>query len=148
MSVDLDKGMAAVDFTLPDLDGNRVSLSDFRGQYVLLEFGASGCAPCRLENPNLLKAYEQYREQGFEIVSIWLDKSRSSWEKTVAKDRMIWTTLSDLKGNDGPVPLTYDITYIPRYFLLNREGQIDETDLRGEALQQKLAGIFEKDRSR
>ena len=141
-SAKLKDGDAVIDFSLPDLRGENVSLSSFQGKYVLLEFGATGCGPCRKENPNLLKAYQIYRENGFEIVSVWLDKNRTQWEKTVAQDKMIWTTLSDLKGINGAIPLTYNVYYIPRNFLIDPEGKIIAQDLRGEKLQKALEKLF------
>jgi len=141
-SVKLAIGDRAPNFELPNLMGESVALSNFNGKYVLLEFGASGCGPCRMENPNLLKAYQKYKDNGFEIFSVWLDKNKKHWETTVAKDQMIWTTVSDLKGNFGTVPVTYNVVGIPDNYLLNPEGEIIAKDLRGEALEEKLAELF------
>lgn len=141
-SVNLVIGDKAPDFQLPNLADENVALSDFAGKYVLLEFGASGCGPCRMENPNLLSAYQTYRKNGFEIMSVWLDKNKANWQNTVAKDQMIWTTVSDLKGNNGPVPTIYNMTFMPTNYLLNPEGVVIAQDLRGEALQQELAKLF------
>lgn len=141
-SVKLAVGDIAPNFELPNLQGESVELSNFKGKYVLLEFGASGCGPCRMENPNLLKAYEKYQDNGFEILSVWLDKNKDHWTNTVAKDQMIWTTVSDLKGNNGEVPLTYNVIGIPDNYLLNPAGEIIAKDLRGEALEEKLVELF------
>ena len=95
-----------------------------------------------MENPNLLKAYQKYQNNGFEIFSVWLDKNKKHWETTVAKDQMIWTTVSDLKGSLGTVPVTYNVVGIPDNYLLNPEGEIIAKDLKGEALEEKLAELF------
>ena len=141
-SVKLALGDTAPNFELPNLQGESVALSNFKGKYVLLEFGASGCGPCRMENPNLLKAYQKYQDNGFEIFSVWLDKNKDHWTQTVAKDQMIWTTVSDLKGNNGDVPVIYNVIGIPDNYLLNPEGEIIAKDLRGAALEEKLAELF------
>lgn len=141
-SVKLAIGDKAPDFQLPNLQGTSIALSNFKGKYVLLEFGASGCGPCRMENPNLLKAYQNYQDKGFEILSVWLDKSKNHWESTVAKDQMIWTTVSDLQGNHGVVPLTYNVIDIPDNYLLNPAGEVIAKDLRGAALEEKLTELF------
>ena len=121
-SVKLEVGDKAVDFTLSTIDGKEVSLSDFKGKYVLLEFWATGCAPCRRENPNLRKAYEKFKSAGFEILGVSLDKKRSHWQSTIAKDSISWTTVGDLKGMSGEVPITYSVNYIPKSYLFNEEG--------------------------
>ena len=141
-SVKLEVGDKAVDFTLSTIDGKEVSLSDFKGKYVLLEFWATGCAPCRLENPNLRKAYEKFKSAGFEILGVSLDKKRSHWQSTIAKDSINWTTVGDLKGMSGEVPITYSVNYIPKSYLFNEEGIVVATDLRGKELHKELEGIF------
>ncbi|MEM8526010.1 MAG: TlpA disulfide reductase family protein [Bacteroidota bacterium] len=141
-SVDLAIGNQAPDFQLPNLENEPIKLSNFKGKYVLLEFGASGCGPCRMENPNLLKAYQKYQEKGFEILSVWLDTSHQQWTKTVEKDQMIWTSVSDLKGHHGAVPNTYKVYGIPDNYLLDPEGKIIALDLRGEALQKELEKLL------
>lgn len=142
-SIQLKIGDKAPDFQLPNLKNESISLSDFSDKYVLLEFGASGCGPCRMENPNLLKAYKKYKNQGFAIVSVWLDKNPKNWAKTVKKDEMIWTTVCDLKGHEGKVPLIYNINSIPSNFLLDREGVVIAKNLRGDALQEAVSKLFE-----
>lgn len=118
-------------------------MSNVNAKYILLEFGASFCGPCRQENPNLLKAYQQYKDQGFEIVSVWLDESKKHWETTVQKDQMIWTTVCDLKGMKGEVPLIYNVNGIPDNFLLDADRKVIAMDLRGEQLGKKLATLLE-----
>ena len=143
-SVDLKIGDKAVDFTLPDINQSPVKLSGFSGKFVLLEFWASGCGPCRLENPNLLKMYRKYNQKGFEIVGVSLDEKKEIWESTIKSDTMIWTTVSDLKGILGEVPLTYNANYMPKNFLIDRSGIITDLDLRGLSLEDRLNSIFKK----
>jgi peroxiredoxin len=141
-SVDLKVGDKVIDFTLPDISGNQISLSSFRGKYLLLEFWASWCGPCRQENPNLLNAYRIYNPKGFEILGITLDERKDVWESTIKSDTLIWTTVSDLRGNMGEVPLTYKANYIPKNFLVDREGKIIDIDIRGSLLEERLDSIF------
>ena len=143
-SVLLEVGDKAIEFTLSTIDGEDVSLSDFRGKYVLLEFWATGCAPCRWENPNLLKAYRRFNDKGFEIFGVTLDEEKSDWESTIKKDSIIWTTVGDFRGMAGEVPITYSVNYIPKNYLLNEEGIVLRKDLRGKALQDELKRIFEE----
>ena len=128
-SVDLTVGDNAIDFTLPDINGNQIALSSFRGKYLLLEFWASWCGPCRRENPNLLSAYRKYSPKGFEILGVTLDESKDLWESTIKSDTLIWSTVSDLRGNMGEVPLTYKANYIPKNFLVDQQGKIIGIDI-------------------
>lgn len=141
-SMDLKVGDNAIDFTLSNIQGNQIALSSFRGKYLLLEFWASWCGPCRQENPNLLKNYRKYSPKGFEILGVTLDERKDVWESTIKADSLIWTTVSDLRGNMGEVPLTYKANYIPKNFLVDREGKIIGIDIRGLTLEQRLDSIF------
>ena len=116
LSRDLQIGDKAPDFQLPDLNGKLVGLKDFEGKYILLDFWGSGCGPCRLENPNLLRYYKTYRDKGFEIISISFDKNWEEWANAVKKDSMIWTTLCDLQGSDGDVIMTYKVYFHANIF--------------------------------
>jgi len=142
LSKDLKAGDKAVDFKMPDINGNMVGLSDFQGKYILLDFWGSGCGPCRLESPNLLRNYKEYRDKGFEIISISFDKNREAWENAVKKDGMIWTTLCDLKGGDGDVIMTYKVFFMPTYFLIDPEGIIIDTWQGIGQLDNRLQKIF------
>ncbi|TCO06026.1 peroxiredoxin [Natronoflexus pectinivorans] len=142
LSHDLEIGDPAIDFTLPDLDGNSYSLSDFRGKYVLLGFWGSGCGGCVMEIPTLVKNYEKFQEKEFEIVNVFLDRNRDSWKRTVENYNMTWRTLSDLQGFDGDIPMTYKVQYVPKMYLLDKEGVIIAEDLRGEELSTRLEEIF------
>ncbi len=135
----IEEGKTAPDFTLTDNDGNEVSLEDFQGKYVFLDFWASWCRPCREESPNLVKAYEQYGGDNFEIVGVSLDKTSEPWLKAVEDDNMTWTQLHD---PEGTVANEYGVQSIPFTLLLDKEGVIIDKNLRGEALQNKLEEIL------
>jgi len=142
LSRDLQIGDKAVDFQLPDLDGNLVGLSNFKGKYILLDFWGSGCGPCRMENPNLLRYYKAYQNKGFEIISISFDKNREDWANAVKKDSMIWTTVADLKGSDGDVIMTYKVYFMPTYYLIDPSGTIIDKFMGGGQLDERLKEIF------
>jgi peroxiredoxin len=137
-------GALAPDFSLPDPSGQLVKLSDLRGQYVLVDFWASWCRPCRAENPNVAKAYATYQKQNFTVVSISLDNqsARAAWLKAIQNDGLTWPQVSDLRGFNTEVAQHYSISAIPQNFLLDPQGRIVAKNLRGEALSQKLAQVF------
>ena len=128
-----------VDFTQMDDKGNTFQLSSLKGKYVLVDFWASWCVPCRAENPHLLKAYNQFKDKNFEIVGVSLDETRSAWLNAVKHDGMPWIQVSDLKGFKSDVALQYGISAIPQNFLVNPEGVIIAKNLRGEDVDKKLA---------
>ncbi|MGQ1946121.1 redoxin domain-containing protein [Geofilum sp. OHC36d9] len=132
-------GEAAPGFTLTDINGKEVTLESLRGKYVLLDFWASWCRPCRMENPNLVKAYEQFGGDNFEIVSISLDKAEEDWKKAVEEDKLSWTLLHDA---DGAIANNYAVQSIPSTWLLDKEGVIIEKQLRGEELATKLDSLL------
>lgn len=133
----------APDIALPSPKGDTISLSSTRGSVVLLDFWAAWCPPCRMESPNLVKAYDKYHRKGFEIFQVSLDKTREAWLKGIEDDKLgKWIHVSDLQyWNSVVVPL-YKIESIPANFLLDKEGHIIATNLRGERLEQKLSEIF------
>jgi peroxiredoxin len=136
-------GNVAPDIALPDPQGDTIRLSSTRGKIVLLDFWASWCNPCRKENPNLVKAYNTYHNNGFEIYQVSLDKAKESWIQGIRQDKLEkWIHVSDVKyWNSVVVPL-YNIEVIPTNYLLDREGRIIASNLRGENLNKKLAEIF------
>jgi len=141
----LDKvaiGNAATDFTQKDINGSAVSLSSYKGNYVLLEFWASWCGPCRAENPNLRAAYQKYKDKGFNILAVSLDDDSGKWKKAVEKDNLPWAQISDLKGWNNIAAIQYGVRAIPANFLIDPQGKIVKRDLRGEELNKTLAELF------
>ena len=135
-------GKVAPEFSLPDTAGVSVSLSDFRGKYVLLDFWASWCPPCRRENPNVVKAFNEYKDKNFTIVGISLDKDKSKWMKAIADDNLAWTHLSDLKYWDSEIPALYGVRGIPANVLLDPDGVIVAKNITGEDLHKKLKEVI------
>ncbi len=135
-------GAVAPEITLAQPNGEVLSLSDLRGQYVLIDFWASWCGPCRRENPNVKKVYDKYHEKGFEIYGVSLDKTQQAWLNAIGQDGLEWKHVSDLKYWQSEVVAEYQITGIPLTILLDKEGVIIGKNLRGVALEEKLAQIF------
>ncbi|GAB3332683.1 TlpA disulfide reductase family protein [Marivirga atlantica] len=135
-------GVVAPDFSMPTPEGDTVSLSDYRGGYVLVDFWAAWCKPCRAENPNVVAAYNKYKDQGFEILGVSLDKKREDWLKAIEQDGLEWTQVSDLKYWQTPVVQEYKISGIPFSLLIGPEGKIVAKNLRGDELHQKLEEIY------
>ncbi|HAX94489.1 MAG TPA: cytochrome C biogenesis protein, partial [Bacteroidales bacterium] len=142
-SVDATPAMTAPEIALPDPQGDTIRLSSTRGSIVLLDFWAAWCPPCRKENPNLVEAYNLYNRKGFQIYQVSLDKSREAWLKGIRDDNLgRWIHVSDVKyWNSMVVPL-YKINSIPYNLLLDEEGRVIATNLRGNALLVKLAEVF------
>lgn len=127
-------GQLAPDFTMPTLDGKTIKLSSLRGKYVMIDFWASWCVPCRHENPNVVKAYNKYKAKNFTILGISLDKDPVAWKQAVDQDGLTWTHASELKDFEGPTVRAYQVEAIPANFILDPAGKIIARNLRGEEL--------------
>ncbi|MGM0532099.1 MAG: redoxin domain-containing protein [Bacteroidota bacterium] len=135
-------GNKAPEIALPNPEGDTVRLSSLEGDYVLLDFWAAWCKPCRVENPNLVETYKEFQDEDFEIYQVSLDKSRSDWENAIEKDNLDWYHVSDLEFWNSRAAQTYNIKSIPANFLLNKQGEIIAKDLRGDDLPAKLNEVF------
>ena len=135
-------GNIAPDFASTDTSGRMVGLKEYKGKYVLLDFWASWCVPCRQENPYLIEAYKKFKDKGFTIVSISLDDNAQKWKMAIVQDKLVWTHLSDLNAFNNKVAKLYGVQPIPDNFLISPDGKIIERGLRGEDLEKKLKQIL------
>ena len=135
-------GKTAPLFSSLDTANNKIALQQFRGKYVLLDFWASWCGPCREENPAIRKTFEEFKNKGFVIISVSLDTDKENWLNAINKDKLTWVHLSDLKGWNNSVAKQYYIQSVPANFLLNPEGVIIDKNLSGEALRAKLSTVL------
>jgi len=133
-------GRIAMDFTQNDTLGKPITLSSFRGKYLLIDFWASWCGPCRVENPNVVRAFHKYKDKGFDILGVSLDRSweKEKWIKAIHDDRLTWTQVSDLKFWNNEVAKQFGIKAIPQNLLLDPEGKIIAKNLRGDELDKRL----------
>lgn len=134
----------APDFTQNNTDEKPVKLSSTRGKYILIDFWASWCGPCRQENPELVNVYQEFKNNNFDILGVSLDNDRGKWLKAIENDQLTWMHVSDLKGWDNAVAKEYIIQSIPYNFLLDPEGKIVAKNLRAKELRKKLQEIFLK----
>ncbi len=137
-----DVGDTAPDITMPDTDGNMFSLSSLRGKYVLVDFWASWCGPCRAENPNVVHAFNKYSNKNFTVLGVSLDKNKNAWIEAIKKDGLNWKHISDLKQWESAAQKLYGFEGIPYNVLLDPQGKILATSLRGEDLENKLAEVL------
>lgn len=136
-------GSDVPEINLPDPNGNLVPLSSLRGKVVLIDFWASWCKPCRQENPNVVRAYQQYKDKGFTVYGVSLDRTKDAWVNAIAQDGLTWTHVSDLKFWSSVAAKAYGVSSIPFALLIDQEGKVIGKNLRGPALQQKLAEVLQ-----
>ncbi|MBN2414234.1 redoxin domain-containing protein [bacterium] len=138
----VDIGKTAPEFEMENPDGKMIKLSDFRGKYLLIDFWASWCGPCRQENPNVVKLYKEVQGKDFDILGVSLDNSREAWLKGIEEDGLIWNHVSDVKYWDNRVAKLYGVNSIPHTVLLDKEGVIIAKNLRGEELRAKVMELL------
>nr|WP_255516170.1 TlpA disulfide reductase family protein [Flammeovirga sp. EKP202] len=134
-------GSEAMPIALASPKGETIALESFRGKYVMIDFWASWCRPCRMENPNVLKAYSKYKEKGFEVYGVSIDRDAEAWKKAIEQDHISWAQVLD---EDGSVATQYGVEGIPFTLLLDKEGKIIAKNLRGDALEKKLEELLGK----
>jgi peroxiredoxin len=141
---ELQPGKTAPEITLPDQENHPISLSSLRGKVVLIDFWASWCSPCRRENPEVVRIYNRFKDKGFDIFGVSLDRDASGWIGAIAKDGLVWTQVSDLKYWQSAGALAYGVKSIPHTVLIDRDGKIIARKLRGKALEEKLEELLGK----
>ena len=140
----IEVGEIAPDFTAPSIDGPDITLSNvlLDNKVTLLDFWAAWCRPCRIENPNLVRLHKKYKDAGFDIIGVSLDRTREQWEQAVIDDNLPWTQVSNLNFWNDPVARRYSIRAIPQSYLLNKDGLVMGKNLRGQELEDKILSLL------
>ena len=143
----IEVGEIAPDFTAPSIDGPDVTLSNelVNNKVTLLDFWAAWCRPCRIENPNLVRLHKKYKDAGFDIIGVSLDRTREQWEQAVIDDNLPWTQVSNLNFWNDPVARRYSIRAIPQSYLLNKDGLVMDKNLRGQELEDRILSLLNAD---
>lgn len=137
-------GDMAPEIALPGVKGDSITLSSFKGKIVLIDFWASWCAPCRASNPRVVKLYNKYKSQGFEVFGVSIDSKKSAWLKAIKHDNLTYTQVNDDGGWDARTTLAYGVDAIPATFMLDKEGKVVAIDLEGKALEAKVKAMLEE----
>ena len=138
----IDIGTMVDDFSAPNPEGKTLSLKESMGKITIIDFWASWCKPCRLENPNVVRVYNKYHDKGLNIIGVSLDKKQESWTKAIADDNLDWNHVSNLKFWQDPIARAYGVRSIPATFIIDEQGQVIAKNLRGPALEQKISELL------
>ena len=138
----IKKGMAAPEISLPGINDTTITLSSLKGKVVLVDFWASWCLPCRKNNPELVKLYEKFKPQGFEILGVSIDQKKNDWLNAIQKDGLLWPQVVDQKGWNAKSTYDYGLNEIPTSFLLDKEGKVKAISLTGEALEKEIKKLL------
>lgn len=136
-------GQKAPDFSAPSPEGKEISLKESLGKVTIIDFWASWCTPCRIENPNVVRIYNKYHDQGLNIIGVSLDRDGDSWKQAIEKDQLTWTHISHLQYWNDPIAKEYSVRGIPATFILDENGVIVAKDLRGDELEKKIAELLQ-----
>jgi peroxiredoxin len=138
------EGFMAPEITLQDVNGKMVSLSSLRGKYVMVDFWASWCSPCREEMPNVVSLYNEYKDKGFEIFGVSIDTNKDKWVKAILDDRITWMQVSEMKGWNSKAIHDYEVSGIPAVFIIDPQGMIIAKNIHGDELKQFMNKLFNK----